>query len=134
MGGRIMKVVERHPVDFTPDLHIAKLYQGNVMYQYNLDIDIVDVLIIYYLKMLKIYFTPQENDIFFLADDEQGHIYFSVNYEEFISMCPLAKISKEDFYSRIDRLEKLNLIVSIEDMERAYYKCTGLTDDIMEIF
>ena len=129
-----MKVIARHPIDFTPDMHIARIYQAKMTDELNLpDVDIIDIMIMYYLKTLKLFTEIQENDIFFIADDEEGHLYYSVHYSEFTDVCPLARISKDEFYERLDKLQKLNLVTYICDMFNCYYKCTALTDEFMEI-
>lgn len=134
-----MKEMQRDPVDFMPDISLSRIDQNKIIYGLNItDIDIKDLLILLHLTTIKLYTKLHKEtsySVFSVIEGEDNLLYYDLSYTEFIDAYPLAKMTEDEFYERINKLVNDKLIYSIYGSNyMPYYRCTKLVDEILEVF
>lgn len=123
-----MKHHNRRPIDFVPKLKL-NVNQISLAYQLNLGLDIEDLLIISYIKLIKTVCNKLDgNDTLFSVVEDDGCLYYELNYREFASVYLVSKLTEDEFEDRLKELESKNILMSTFD---GYYKCSGLVDEFL---
>lgn len=132
-----MKYYRRTLIDYSPDIHIKRISHQKILYEFNLQLDIQDIFILVYIMTIPLYSKINEVGDFDVTE-EDGKLYYELNYWEFKDCNLFSTLSEEEFFERLKKLEEYNLIIETAGKDGllgcSTYRCTGLVDEILEVF